>query len=269
MSLKATGILKGIINDRKMIFSLAKNDFKTKYAGSYLGIVWAFVQPIVTVLVYWFVFQVAFHSQPVDDFPFVLWLIAGLVPWFFFQDSWNGGTQAFVDYSYLVKKVVFNISIIPLVKVISALFVHMAFLAFMLVIYVGYGNMPNLYWLQIPYYTLALFFLALALSYITSSLLVFFRDLSQIITIILQVGVWLTPIMWNVNSLGLPKPVKIVIMLNPLYYIVNGYRESLIYKTAFFENMGMTLYFWAVVAVLMVLGLWMFGKLRIHFADVL
>lgn len=88
-----------------MIYKLAKNDFKTKYAGSYLGIIWAFIQPVITVLVYWFVFEVGFRggsdSLPV---PFVLYLVAGIIPWFFFQDGLTGGTNSLLEYSYLVKK---------------------------------------------------------------------------------------------------------------------------------------------------------------------
>ena len=95
-----------------MIYKLAKNDFKTKYAGSYLGIIWAFIQPVITVLVYWFVFEVGFRggsdSLPV---PFVLYLVAGIIPWFFFQDGLTGGTNSLLEYSYLVKKVMYSISV--------------------------------------------------------------------------------------------------------------------------------------------------------------
>ena len=97
---------------RTLIFQLAKNDFKKKYAGSYLGIVWAFVQPVVTVMVYWFVFGMIRSSSP-RPVPFVLWLIAGLIPWFFFQDGLINGTNALLEYNYLVKKVVFRIDILP------------------------------------------------------------------------------------------------------------------------------------------------------------
>ena len=93
-----------LMQNRHLIWNLSKNDFKTKYAGSYLGIIWAFVQPVVTILVYWFVFQVGFRSQEVVNFPFVLYLTCGMVPWFFFQDALNGGTTALIEYSYLVKR---------------------------------------------------------------------------------------------------------------------------------------------------------------------
>ena len=105
---------------RRLILSLAKNDFKTKYVGSLLGMLWAFIRPVITVLVYWFVFQVGLGSQDVNGCPFVLWLITGLVPWFFFAEALSGGTASLLEYQYLVKKIVFKISTIPVVKVFSA-----------------------------------------------------------------------------------------------------------------------------------------------------
>ena len=118
-------------SDAKLVSRLAKNDFKTKYAGSYLGIIWAFVQPVVTILVYWFVFSTV-RSGSERSVPFVLWLIAGLIPWFFFQDGLNSGTNALIEYSYLVKKVVFKIEVLPLIKMCSALYVHLFFVAVMI-----------------------------------------------------------------------------------------------------------------------------------------
>ncbi|MGX8728794.1 MAG: ABC transporter permease, partial [Lachnospiraceae bacterium] len=115
-----------IIKNRGLVLKLAKNDFKTKYAGSYLGIVWAFVQPVVTVLVYWLVFSIGFRSS-YGPMPFVMYLVCGIVPWFFIQDFLNSGTNALIEYSYLVKKVVFNISVLPMVKAVSAWFVHVFF----------------------------------------------------------------------------------------------------------------------------------------------
>ena len=124
---------KEVWNNKKLVFNLAKNDFKSKFAGSYLGIVWAFVQPVVTVLVYWFVFEHALHAGGQSTkagltVPFVVWLVAGMVPWFYHSDTVIGGTNVLLEYSYLVKKVVFNISTLPVVKAISALFVNLFFI---------------------------------------------------------------------------------------------------------------------------------------------
>lgn len=261
------GLAKELIQNRTMILRLGKNDFKTRFAGSYLGIIWAFIQPVVTVLVYWFVFQVGFRSSPVGDFPFVLWLTTGMVPWFFFSEAWNSGTNSLIDYTYLVKKVVFNISTIPVVKIVSALFVHVFFVVFTMFLYILYGYNPDIYWVQVVYYSFCLLVMVTALAYLCSAIMVFFRDLSQVISVVLQVGIWLSCIMWSVDML--PERVRWVMYFNPIYYIVSGYRSALITKEWFWEMPYQTLGFWAFIVILMSVGVNIFNKLRVHFADVL
>ena len=165
------------------VSQFALDDFKTKYAGSYFGTIWAFIQPIVTICVYWFVFGLALRNGSDKGVPFVLWLIAGLIPWFFFQEGLIGGTNALLEYNYLVKKVVFNIRILPVVKVFSAVFVHAFFIIIVLLIYTFMGYPPSLYAIQLLYYSFCIFMLILAMTYLTSAAVVFFRDLSQIINI--------------------------------------------------------------------------------------
>lgn len=253
--------------NKSMIFRLAKNDFRTKYAGSYFGIFWAFVQPVVTIMVYWFVFQVGFQSSSVDGFPFVIWLTAGMVPWFLFNDGWFGGTNCLIEYSYLVKKVVFKISILPIVKILSAAFVNIFFIALLLIISGLYGNPIDLYCLQLIYYEICMIVLLLGLSYICCSLVVFFKDLTQIINIILQIGVWLTPIMWNKDML--PLPLHWILKANPVFYIVQGVRNSVLYKQWFWEDIYWTVYFWIFSGILFLIGVTIFKKLKLHFSDVL
>ena len=243
---------------------------KSKYAGSYFGTVWAFVQPIVTICVYWFVFGLALRNGSDKGVPFVLWLIAGLVPWFFIQEGLTGGTNALLEYNYLVKKVVFNIRILPVVKVFSAVFVHCFFVVIVLVIYTWHGLVRRVC-MHCNWYTTASAFLCLilAVTYMTSAAVVFFRDLSQIINIMLQVGVWVTPIMWDFNDLGLGGLLANILKLNPVFYIVQGYRDSLINKVAIWEHPVLTLYFWGFTLIVFVLGTRLFKKLQVHFADVL
>ena len=128
-------IANDLLSNRKLIMSLAKNDFKTKYAGSYFGIIWAFIQPVCTIIVFWFVFQIGFRNADVGNVKYILWFATGLIPWFFFQDGWNSATYAFMDYSYLVKKVKFKVNILPVIKIISAFFVHIFFVIFMFFFY--------------------------------------------------------------------------------------------------------------------------------------
>lgn len=264
-----------LYQNRRLIWKLSKNDFKTRYAGSYLGIVWAFVQPVITVLLYWFVFTIAIPSRASTikgdiELPYVLWLIAGMVPWFFFSEALSNGTNALLEYNYLVKKVVFKISILPIIKIISALFVHVFFIAFTLVLFSCYGYYPDLYTLQIFYYSACMFVFVLGLCYITCSIIIFFRDLGQIISILLQVGIWATPILWNLNSVVANHPkLKFLFKLNPMNYIVEGYRNALIDKIWFWETFYSTAYFWILTICVFAFGAIIFKRLKVHFADTL
>ncbi|MBP5197784.1 MAG: ABC transporter permease [Lachnospiraceae bacterium] len=257
---------------RALIWKLAKNDFKKRYAGSSMGAVWAFIQPVVTVLMYYIVFDkvMGSASTPLRDgveVPFVLFLTAGLVPWFFFNEALNNGTNALLEYNYLVKKVVFKISILPIIKVIAALFIHAFFVLILLIVAAVYGYYPTVYTIQILYYSACLFIFVLALSYTSCAVVVFFRDLSQIINIVLQIGMWATPILWNIESLN--STWVTILKLNPLVYVVNGYRSAVYERQWFFQDFYSTMYFWIVTVVLFGIGALVFKRLKVHFADVL
>ncbi len=257
--------------NRHLIWKLAKNDFKKRYAGSYLGAFWAMAQPVVTVGMYYVVFDIIMGgnaSRTTADVPFVLFLTAGLVPWFFFSEALNNGTNALREYNYLVKKVVFKISVLPIIKVIAATFIHAFFVVVLLIVAAVYGYYPSIYTIQLFYYSACLFVFVLALSYTTCAVVVFFKDLSQIIGIALQIGMWATPILWDIETIGSNKWVSIL-KLNPLVYIVNGYRSSVYERQWFFEDFFSTMYFWIVTVVLFGVGALIFKRLKVHFADVL
>lgn len=258
-----------IVGNRTLIFRLSLNDFKTRFAGSYLGIVWAFVQPVVTILLYWFVFEMAFHATGVGNVPFALWLTCGLVPWFFFSEALMGGTSSLIEYQYLVKKVVFQIDILPVVKIVSSLYVHVFFVLLTIALFLVSGMGISLYWLQTIYYSFCAVVITLGLAYITSSVTAFFRDLTQIINVLLTVGTWLTPIMWNFDTANLPGVVSIVLTANPMFYIVQGYRDSLVNHIWFWQRPALTLYFWMTAVIVFCLGTVIYRRLKVHFADVL
>lgn len=257
-----------LVQSRRLIWKLAKNDFKKRYAGSYMGAVWAMIQPVVTVLMYYIVFEKVMGSPGRGDgsVPFVLFLTAGLVPWFYFNEALNNGTNALLEYSYLVKKVVFKISILPIIKIIAASFIHVFFVVVLLIVAACYGYYPTVYTIQLVYYSVCLFVFVLALSYSTCAIVVFFKDLSQIISIALQIGMWATPILWDINSLD--SAWVTILKINPLVYVVNGYRSAVYERQWFWQDFFSTMYFWIFTVVLFGIGAAVFKRLKVHFADV-
>lgn len=259
--------LKDIYRNRELILQLTIRDFKSRYLGSYLGLLWAFIQPAMTLLVLWFVFEIGFKSTPVDDFPFILWLMAGIIPWFFIADTLQSGTSAIVDNSYLVKKVVFRVSMLPVVKLLSALTIHIFFVLIIFISFIAYQRPPGIYSVQVFYYGFAAAVLMLGVTWLTSALMVFFRDISQIVMIVVQFGFWVTPIFWSLEMI--PERYRIFFQLNPFYYITKGFRDCFINQHWFWESPLHSLYFWLIVSFIFVLGATVFVKLRPHFADVL
>lgn len=269
---KKTNLLSELYSNRALIWKLARNDFKKRYAGSYLGAVWAMIQPVITIAMYYIVFDVIMgagaQSGPrATSIPYVLFLTAGLVPWFFFSEALTHGTSAMVEYNYLVKKVVFNVSILPVIKVVAAIFIHAFFVCVMIVMACVYGYYPSLYTIQIIYYSICTFVLVLGMSYLTSAVMVFFRDIAQIIGIVLQLGMWATPILWNIESIG--PTARFIVSINPLVYIVTGYRNAVCSGTWFWEDIPMTIYFWVFTILMWLVGTTLFRRLKPHFADVL
>ncbi len=267
---KITVLPKELYQNRRLIWKLAKSDFKKRYAGSYMGAFWALVQPVITVAMYYVVFDLVMKSDQgrgSADAPYVLFLTAGLVPWFYFSEALTSSMTALLEYNYLVKKVVFKISILPIIKIIAATFIHLFFVLVALVIAGFYGYFPTLYTLQIFYYSACMFMLVLAISYTTCSVVIFFRDLQSIVNIFLQVGMWATPILWNINGVGMR--TQMFLKINPLVYIVEGYRNAIYGKQWFWEDFYSTVYFWVITVVLFILGAVIFKKLKVHFADIM
>ena len=251
-----------------MVWALARNDFHARFAGSYFGILWAFVQPTATILLFWFVFQVGFRAAPTrTGVPYGLWLAAGLTPWFFFAEALTLATAALVDYSFLVKKMVFRVELLPLIKVATALLFHLVFAGVVLALCLLAGRRPTWHLLQLPYYGFCLCALVMALGIATASILPFFRDLSQLLGIVLQFGMWLTPIMWSVGMV--PDHYRWIFKFNPVGYVVEGYRDAFFGQAWVWEHWATTAGFWLLTLLLGLLARFVYRKLRPHFADVL
>ncbi len=246
---------------------MAMREVKTQYVGSLLGFVWTFIQPMVMIFVFWFVFSVGFKAKPLNNVPFVVWLTAGMAIWFVFSDIVTGSANIITENANLIKKTVFPSQVLPVIKITSCLVIHVVFLL-VLVTLIVFERMPfSFYYLQSLYYLFCMAVLALGLGWLVSSLNVFIRDTKQLVGVILQVGFWATPIFWDINIM--PPSVRPLLKLNPMFYVVQGYRESFIYFLPFWRHPYQTLYFWMIALAALAGGALMFKKLKPHFGDML
>ena len=256
-----------LIAQRQLIFTMARREVVGQYAGSFLGIAWTFIHPLVLIFVFWFVFSVGFKAKPMNDVPFVVWLTAGMMPWFLFADILTTSVGVIVAHTNLIKKTLFPSQILPLVRIAAALVTHFVFLMLLVGLLI-FQHIPfTLYFIQFFYYSLCLCIFVLGLSWMVSALNVFVRDVAHIVGVVVQVGFWVTPIFWDLHIM--PPKAQMVLKLNPMYYIVQGYRDSFIYGVGFWQHPYQTLYFWTVCGAALCAGIYTFQRLKPQFADVL
>lgn len=263
-----TNFLQHIYNSRELLCSLIKNDFRKQYLGSYLGLVWAFAQPITYLLVIWFVFEVGFKAPANSSgIPYFLWLACGMVPWLFISSVITSGTGAVANNAYMVKKVAFRVSILPLVEIGSAAIIHVGLVIFLVAALLIHGFRPSLYWLQLPFFFLATVAWLLGLTWVTSALRVFIKDIGNLMAVVVQLGFWATPIFWSIDML--PAQLQTIFEVSPAYYLVNGYRDTFVTEVWFWERPEQLLTFSGITLASLLAGALVFRRLRPHFGDVL
>lgn len=264
---KLTAFFGFLIQRRYLIYELVKRDLTVNYAGSWLGILWNFLHPAALVFIYWFIFSFGLKVKPRSDLPFLVWLVAGISIWFTFRDIVIGSTKLITGNANLVKKIVFPYHVLPVIKLFSALFYHAFFLCILLFL-IWLHDLPfRLLMFQFVYFYACMSFLALGIGLITSSMNVFLRDTSQFVSIIVQFCFWGTPIFWDIGIM--PPQVQKLLVLNPIYYFVQGYRDSFLNFVPAWHHPVLTLFFWMVSLTVFCIGILVFRRLKNHFAEVI
>jgi ABC-type polysaccharide/polyol phosphate export permease len=264
---EAVRFCRHVLEKKYAIYELTKRDFSAQYITNIFGLSWAVLDPLCFMLILWFIFGIGLRTGRNMGVPFITYLLTGLVAFNYFAASLAQATNAISQYAFLVKKVRFRLSLLPVIKILSSLLVHLIVLGVTLFILIMNGIRPSFFWLQTIYYLLALTLLILGISWTTASVRVFFPDISHIVSILLRFSLYLTPIFWQLHLF--PANYQFILKLNPLFYIVDGYRNSLLFHKYFWESPLLTLYFWGVTLFFLILGIIVFNRLKPHFADVI
>ena len=267
------GLIKSIIKDhiawRQQIFKLAKADIVKTYSGAALGWSWAIVKPTITIFVYWFAFSIGLRmGHDINGIPYILWLIAGVIPGFYMSDMLTQGAGAIRKYKYLVTKMKFPVATIPTFVSFSKFAIHLCLMVIVIVIYAVSGFFPDIYILQLPFYMLCMLAFFTAWSLFSSMLSAMSKDFLNLVKSLTTAFFWLSGIMWDVSKIG-HGTLHTILMFNPITYIASGYRNVFVYKVWFFEEPMHLLYFCIVLAVMTLLALWSYKKLIKEIPDVL
>ena len=262
-------IIKDHIEYRQQILKMAKADLVKTYRGAALGWAWAIIKPTVTIFVYWFAFQIGLRAgRSVNGYSFFLWLIAGLVPWFYMGDMISQGTDAIRKYKHLVNKMKFPVCTIPTFFSMSKYITNLILIAIVIVIFMFNGFMPDIYYLQIPFYILLSFIFFTAWSLFGSMLSCISKDFANLVKSFVTAVFWLSGILWNpdtVSNIWLKRVLKV----NPVTYLVIGFRNCFINKVWFWQDYQEFMCFIVLTIIMIILSLWAYKKLKKEIPDVL
>lgn len=257
------------IRYRRTILKLAKSDLIKTYKNTALGWWWAIVRPSITLAVYYFAFSVGLGiARSVGGYPYFLWLIAGFLPWFFMRDMLVSGAGSIKKYRFLVTKIKYPIATIPTFVCLSGFITQLALSVVVIGIFVCTGNFPTVYWLQIPLYAAMMLLFFILWSLFSGLISSFSSDFYQLVKSVTIMLFWLSGIMYDVNSIN-TEWIRNLMLINPITIIVNGYRNSFIYKEWFWENLREMVCFLIVFIILLVMTIIVYKRLHRDVVDVL
>ena len=260
--------IKAIIKDKKLIWQLGKNDFKNRFANTSLGAIWGFLQPFVFMLTYAIVFQYILKTGSSGNIPYAVWFFPGMAMWQWINDSIMSASNSIRTYSYLVKKVVFPVDIIPMISIVASSFVGLFLILIATILCIIYKYMPNI--LLLLYVVIAAYCFIIAFTRFTSAITTVVPDFANLLGIAMQLFFWFTPVIWNLNML-VEHPILAKIMrCTPFTYLVTTFRQVFIGENIVFAEHGLyTLVFWIITIIMFIWGNAVFRRTKKDFADVL
>lgn len=261
-------MLIAIWHYRHFILTSIRNDLRTRFARSRLGATWAILQPLAQGAIYAIVMgRVLGTSIPHSNnkYAYVIYLLSGLLGWTLFSEVITRCLTIYVDNASLLKKMVFPRICLPLIVTGSSLLNNMFLLAATLIIFFLVGNFPGWMWLWLPVLIIITLIFGLAIGLVLGVLNVFIRDVAQVMTVILQLWFWLTPVVYYISTL--PQGIGGLMRFNPLYAICSSYQEVLLWGRApHLRTLGAIV---VVSLLLLAVGMTLFRRASPDMVDVL
>ena len=260
--------LGSLLRYRGLIQSLVARELKARYRGSVLGFVWSFVNPLLLLSIYSFVFTTIMRNDvAAETKPFAVFLFCGLLPWTWFSASLTEATSSLISGGNLIKKVLFPAEVLPIVSVLANM-VHfvlgLVILAAFMILFRHYPDPGGLPWFLVVVAIQLVFTLGLAFA--LSALTVHFRDVRDLLTNALTLWFFATPIIYPYFQENVRK-YKLLFDLNPFTHLAISYQEILFYAGGPFGHWKWLLALGAASVVLFLAGYWLFDRLRDSFAE--
>jgi ABC-type polysaccharide/polyol phosphate export permease len=252
----------------ELIYRLVNRDLFGTYSGSVLGSLWAFIDPIIYVGLTLFFFQFAIKGIDTHGVPYVAWVLPQIIFWTFISGVVNSSVNAVKDYSFLMRHRELDLRIIAIIKLLSGLTIHFLLISLVMIILYSFLGVQLTWRIMLAlYYLLAMCVLLIAISLIVSALGVFWKDIRNIVSVIMQVEFWISPIFWTADRF--PTPIAVIMYINPFYYPMQGYRQSLLGAEWGPHSLAVSICFWGICLSLLAAASWLFKRLYPRFGDVL
>lgn len=261
--------MKIILNNRYLFIQMVKRDIKLKYKGSVLGMLWSIIIPLFMLIIYTFVFSVIFQAKwdtrQSSKFEFALLLYCGLCVFNMLSDIMNRSTTLIFSNVNYVKKTIFPLEILPMTITFSALFNWFINIIILIIANIIINQTLSFRLYQIFIVIVPFIFLCIGVSYILSSLSVYLKDLSNAISLLVMILMYMSPVFYSLNSV--PKAYQIFCMFNPITYVIENLRNIIIYD----KNISIYYLILSIMSsiVCYFVGKYVFKKTRVGFADVL
>jgi len=264
--LPGTLFLHNLVERRSLLFQLVRRDFEQRFVGSAMGWIWGLIHPLVLLVSWIFVFQICMRvPPPPGSGNYALFVFAGMLPWFLFSETVQRSASSLLEQASLITKTIFPAEVVPVSVFLSTLMSHLLALTLMIVAAAVIENQISIFLLLLPFYFFAIGLFAVGLGWVVASLHVFLRDTAQLVSVMLTLWFWITPIF--VLESQFPHWARFLVIINPLSYAVRAYRSILIgYGAPDLKDLAAaTLY----GAAMFVAGGLFFRQMKRGFADVL
>ena len=254
------GLIKDLKQYREFLKTNVKKDIRGKYKGSFLGVLWSFLNPLLSVVVYAIVFPYIMRIK-VENY--LIYLITGIIPWTFFTTSVNMGMNSILFNANIIKKVYFPRIILPISSVTSCLVNFLISCVIILLFCIGSGVGVSIYLLWLPVVAIIQYLFQLGLVFILSAIEIYMRDIEHIVNFLISMLFYVTPILYTPETF--PAKLSWVLKINPLSYIMIAYRNIFFYqKNPSFKGLGIV---FIISIILFFSGYYIFEKLQKGFAE--
>ncbi|MDO5558456.1 MAG: ABC transporter permease [Oscillospiraceae bacterium] len=249
------------------IISLAGFEYELSGKDMFLGKLWKAISPLIQIGAYWLVFGIGIrHGNPIDGYPYVVWLTCGVTPWLLMSRSINIGANSVFRKATMLTRANISTVLIPISSILAVIFDNCWTIALMAVIYFANGCTFSWQMINLLYYIFFAFCFLSALSEFTSVLVMLARDFKKLIEMVMRLLFFLSPIMWRPGD-NMPQAYKVFDRLNPIAYVIRGFRNSMLYRTSFYEDLKSAAVFWGMTVLLYLIGIAFQKKLKNNILD--